>query len=101
MMDKLFTTITLKTATNTLIVVDIPLLISVEDFAFRGRAGSLLVAALLWGLPSLAFPAGVFVFHSNQQLDLVKIKYLYLTESSLLFTPFVHCIGLKAISKTI
>jgi hypothetical protein len=47
-----------------------PLLISVQDFAFRGRPVSLLVAALLRGLTCLAFPAGVFVLHSNQQLEL-------------------------------
>jgi hypothetical protein len=74
MTEKILTTIIPKTLTNTLIVMDIPLLISVEDFAFRGRAGSLLGALRLRGLPSFAFPAGVFVFHSNQQLDLVKIK---------------------------
>jgi hypothetical protein len=44
------------------------------DFAFRGRAVSLLVAVLLRGLTSTAFPAGVFVFHSNQQLELVNNK---------------------------
>ncbi len=49
-----------------------PRLISVQDFAFRGRAGSLLGAVLLWGLPSFAFPAGVFVLHSNQPLEQAK-----------------------------
>jgi hypothetical protein len=46
-----------------------PLLVSMQDFAFRGRPVSLLVAALLRGLTCLAFPAGVFVLHSNQQLE--------------------------------
>jgi hypothetical protein len=54
----------------------LPLLISVEDFAFRGRPVSLLVAALLWGLTCLAFPAGVFVFHSNQQLERLRPRII-------------------------
>jgi hypothetical protein len=41
-----------------------PLLISVQGFAFRGRPVSLLVA--------YAFPAGVFVLPSNQQLEATK-----------------------------
>jgi hypothetical protein len=50
----------------------ITLLITAADFRARLRfpraAVSLLVAALLRGLTCLAFPAGVFVLHSNQQL---------------------------------
>ncbi|MGG3192302.1 hypothetical protein [Priestia aryabhattai] len=42
-----------------------PLLISVQDFAFRGRPVSLLVASAT----AAAFPAGVSVFPSNQQLE--------------------------------
>ncbi|KRD91871.1 hypothetical protein ASE51_13080 [Bacillus sp. Root147] len=38
-----------------------PLLIPVQDFAFRGRPVILLVAS--------AFSAGVFAFPSNQQLE--------------------------------
>jgi hypothetical protein len=57
-----------------------PLLISVQDFAFRGQPVSLLgkpagrkaEAARRRSLTSLTYatlPAGVFVLHSNQQLN--------------------------------
>jgi hypothetical protein len=50
-----------------------PQLISVQNFAFRGRPVSLLVASLLWGLTCLASPAGVFVFTPNQLLEAINI----------------------------
>jgi hypothetical protein len=48
-----------------------PQLIPVQYFAFRGRAVSL-PGMRLRGLTSTAFPAGVYVLHSNQLLEPVK-----------------------------
>jgi len=41
----------------------------VQDFAFRGRAMSLLVAYAPAGLICSVIPAGIFVLPSNQQLE--------------------------------
>ena len=49
-----------------------PHLISVQDFAFRGRPVSLLVAYAPAGLTYSAFPAGVFALLSNQLLEATK-----------------------------
>jgi len=46
-----------------------PQLISVQDFAFRGRPMSLLVAYAPAGSHPSAFPAGVFALSSNQLLE--------------------------------
>ena len=45
------------------------LLISVQDFAFRRRPMSLLVACAPAGLIYSAFPAGVFALPFNQRLE--------------------------------
>ncbi len=50
-----------------------PLLISVQDFAFLGAEGEPPHSfRSCLGLTYSAFPAGVFVLHSNQQLEPVK-----------------------------
>ncbi|OAT79607.1 hypothetical protein A6P54_16030 [Bacillus sp. MKU004] len=71
---------------NLVLLLRLPQLISVEDFAFRGQPVSLLVAALLRGLTLATFPAGVFVFHSNQLLDRINTQYC-LRQSSTASSP--------------
>ena len=60
------------------------LLISVQDFAFRRRPMSLLVACAPAGLIYSAFPAGVFALPFNQRLEAPAFTLLIKIRTSLI-----------------